>query len=84
MFWKGFMIRYTVLTLSVFGLFVLILIPMSLLAKPIYFIYSQSVLGSVYIGDEVFHKVLKVIGYVMAPISLAASIVVNYLLSKRL
>jgi hypothetical protein len=78
------MIRRSVLILSTIGLFVLVLIPLSLLAKPIYFLYAQNILGSFYTGDEVFHEVLKVIGYVMIPISLSISVVVNYFFSKRL
>lgn len=78
------MIRKITLTFSTIGLFITLLLFLSLFAKPLYFFYAQNVLGSFYTGDEVFHEIIKVIGYLMAPISLVISVLVNYFFSKRL
>jgi hypothetical protein len=78
------MIRKIVLTFSTIGLFITLLIFLSLFAKPLYFFYAQNILGSFYTGDEVFHEIIKVIGYIMVPTSLVISVAVNYTFAKRL
>lgn len=78
------MIRKIVLTFSTIGLFISLLLFLSLFAKPLYFLYAQNILGSFYTGDEVFHEVVKVIGYIMAPISLVISVAANYFFAKKL
>lgn len=78
------MIRKIVLTFSTIGLFITLLLFLSLFAKPLYFFYAQNVLGSFYTGDEVFHEVVNVIGYIMAPISLIISVAANYSFAKKL
>lgn len=78
------MIRKIVLTCSTIGLFITLLLFLSLFAKPLYFLYAQNVLGSFYTGDEVFHEIIKVIGYIMAPISLIISVVANSYFAKKI
>ncbi|WBM71797.1 hypothetical protein OH773_06010 [Buttiauxella sp. WJP83] len=78
------MIKVVVLTFSTIGLFISLLLLLSLLAKPLYFLYAQNILGSFYTGDEVFHEIIKVIGYIMAPISLVISVAAHYFFAKKL